>query len=287
MLNQFFGHYLLNKGILTQNQLCEVLQSEQHSKVKLGVLAVDAGLMTAAQVESIHHLQWLQDKRFGELAIQQGYLTREQVQQLLDSQQSGHLVLMQTIADRGYMTLNEVEEALAEFRKEYNITSNLDADDNVVIKKLTDFSSAGDRAASFYDYVGLLLRNVVRFLNGTPFSVKQFAEREQKGKWYVCQQIVGDLSLSTGLLMDETVLLEIASRFYGEKLSVADELALDSVSEFLNVHNGVFCSLLSDAGFKTDLQPPFGSRDEKPFQAAVYRIAVGTSFGQFELILSL
>lgn len=288
MLNQFFGHFLLNKGFLTQNQLCEILRSEQQVKVKLGVLAVEAGLMTAAQVESIHHLQWSQDEKFGNLAIQQGYLTEVQVNRLLDSQQKGHLTLMQAIADRNYMTLAEVEAALADFRKEYNITENLSntEDNNKIIKKLADFSDAGEKAELLYDYIGLLLRNVVRFLNGTPFAVKQVAKCPDT-QWYVSQQIVGDLSLTTGLLMDEVVLLETASRFYGEKLWAPEEMALGSVGEFLNVHNGVFGGALSERGLTTDLQPPVVQKAANQADASSYHIVIGTSFGQFVLVLFL
>ncbi|MBP2652220.1 MAG: hypothetical protein H6Q74_3045 [Firmicutes bacterium] len=288
MLNQFFGHFLLNKGMLTQGQLCAVLQSEQQIKVKLGILAVDAGLMTAAQVVRIHQLQLSKDKRFGELAIQEGYLTSQQVDRLLEFQQQGHLTLMQAIADNGYMTLAEVAAALADFRKEYDITENsLDIDtNNEVIKKMLDFAAAGDRAELLYDYVGLLLRNVVRFLNDTPFICAPITEGEQDHKWYASQQIIGDIALSTGMIMDEAVMLEIASRFYGEKLSEVDEMALGSIGEFLNVNNGVFGSSMSDNDLMTDLQAPVVKSGDINFYATNYRVAVGTSFGQFELILS-
>jgi len=87
--------------------------------------------------------------------------------------------------------------------------------------------------------------------------------------------------------MDESTLLGIASRFYGEKLSAIDELALDSVGEFLNVHNGVFCSFLADTGISADLQPPNVKEMDKPLQLSNDPISIGTSFGTFEIILSL
>jgi len=289
MSNQYFGQYLLNKGILTHVQLRRALQCEQIVKVKLGVLAANAGLMTAAQVEAVHDLQWAKDQKFGTLAVQQGYLTSEQVDGLLESQQERHLTIIQAIIDQGYMTLTAVEGALADFREEYDIKGRLhDIDDeNKAIKKLVDFSTAGDKANLLYNYVGLVQRNVVRLLNDTPFIFEQIAEYEQTPRWLARQQIIGDIPLSTGLLMDESTLLEIACRFYGEKLLAVDELVLDSVGEFLNVHNGIFCSLLSDAGVMADLRPPFVKQGDKSFQLSNYRVAVCTSFGTFEIILSL
>jgi len=287
-MNQYFGHYLLNKGILTHGQFSEVLQRERSVKVKLGVLAVNAGLMTATQVEDVHNLQRVKDQKFGALAIQQGYLSSEQVDRLLASQQEGHLAIIQAIADMGYMTLAEVEKTLADFREEYNITErDLAAEDEVeAVKRLADFSLAGDNANYLYDYVGLMLRNVVRFLNDTPY-IFVHAESEPISGWIVSQHIIGELSLSTGLFMDDHMLLEIASRFYGEKLSTVDELALDCVGEFLNVHNGVFGGSLSDAGLMVDLLPQFVTQIDKPFSATDYRVTIGTSFGRFEIMLSL
>ncbi len=287
-MNQYFGHYLLNNGILTHVQFSEVLQRERNVKVKLGVLAVNAGLMTASQVADVHNLQRAKDQKFGALAIQQGYVTSEQVDHLLESQHEGHLALILAITDLEYMTLTEVEKTLADFRKEYGLTEKQLAseDEAEVVKKLVDFSAAGDKADYLYDYVGLMLRNVVRFLNDTPY-IFVHAEPAPVSGWIVSQHIIGDLSVSTGLFMDDHVLLEIASRFYGEKLSSVDALALDCAGEFLNVHNGVFGGSLSDAGLMVDLLPQFVTQIDKPFSTTDYRVTVGTSFGMFEVILSL
>ncbi|MHC1759391.1 MAG: chemotaxis protein CheX [Negativicutes bacterium] len=287
-MNQYFGHYLLNKGILTHTQLAEVLQRERNAKVKLGLLAINAGLMTAAQVEEVHLFQRVKDQKFGILAEQQGYVTSEQLDQLLSSQHEGHLALIQVIADLGYMTLPALEKALADFRREYDVTdmAQESEDETELVKKFADFSAAGDEDGLLYDYVGLMLRNVVRFLNDTPFIIVN-ADPAPTSGWIVSQHIVGKFSLSTGLYMDDRMLLEIASRFYGESLPTVDEMAMDCAGEFLNVHNGVWSSSLSDAGIVVDLLPQFVLQTDRPFSSTDYRIALGTSFGRFEIILSL
>lgn len=289
-MNQHFGHYLLNKGILAQNQLVEVFQRERNVKVKLGVLAVNSGLMTAAQVEEVHHLQRVKDQKFGVLAVEQGYLSSAQVDQLLASQCAGHLSLMQAIADIGFMTLAEVEKALRDFRDEYGITAdktNAAKGENEIIRKAVDFSAAGESADLLYDYVGLVLRNIVRFLNDTPFIIPQNKDRVEVPRWMVSQQIIGDISLRTGLLMEDKVLLEVASRFYGETLSTIDRLSLDCAGEFINVHNGVFGASLSDAGLMVDLEPQWVERESSSATPLDYRVKVGTSFGLLEIVLSL
>lgn len=285
MLNLNFGHYLMNKGLLMPVQLCEVFKNAQSVTVKLGILAVNAGLMTAAQVEAVHNLQRVKDEKFGILAVSQGYLTYEQLEALLASQEKGQLSLMQVIVDEGYMTLAAVEQALANYRQEYGITEQDINDECKVINKLLDFSAAGDNADILAVYVGLTLRNIVRFLDDTPYVLAQ--PPEQTATCLVSQRIHGEIALGTGLSMDETVLLAIASRFYGERLTVVDELALDSVGEFLNVHNGVFCSSLSDVGVQIDLEPQCVQRGKICHDDQSFHVGIGTSFGQFELILTL
>ena len=289
MLNQFFAHYLLNQGVLTRCELRDILANERQVTVKLGVLAVNAGLMTAEQVVETHSLQFSQDKKFGQLAIELGYLTLSQVEALVATQQESHLSLMQAAADKGYMTLAEIEQALAAFREEYGLNQAEDEKDYSlpVLKQLVDFPPANGETDCLYEYTGLFLRSIVRFLNDTPFIDALPMKQEEEEKWYISQAIFGDLSLSAGILASEDVLKAVASRFYGEELTEINELVLDSVKEFLNVQNGVFCGVLSEQDLKSDLRPPTAEQGEPHFSGKERRIPLNTSFGSFELILSV
>ena len=173
MFNQHFGQYLLNQKIITAAQLIEVMDYERSVRVKLGVLAINAGLMTGAQVETVHHLQRLKDKRFGELAVEQGYLTYPQLEDLLQNQHSRHLGLSQVIIDKEYLTLEQLEGILISYKAESQLSEeqlqaigvmNLDQAGVAVL----DFSAAGSQEKVYHDYIGLLQRNIVRFLDVDP-----------------------------------------------------------------------------------------------------------------------
>lgn len=291
MLNQYFGQYLLNKGILTPTQYYDVLRHEKSTRVKLGILAINAGFMTAAQVGKVHNLQRVQDKKFGELAVEQGYLSDAQVGQLLDSQSQGHLAMIQTIADKSYLTLNAIETALADFRAEYGrldaaLVSYNPIDEDAVIRSCIDLSQAGGRADYLYQYVNLLLRNILRFLNEAAVILPTSADGDKSAEWVASQTITGETAFSVNLCMNETVLLAIASRFNNEPLSLANELAIDSIGEFLNVHNGVFCGNLSENGIRSDLQAQVVRRDSTNTVRDL-EVPIGTSFGRFDLVFSL
>lgn len=101
MFTQFFGNYLLNQKLVTPEQLVDALQEKQNTRMKLGVLAINAGYMTASQVERVHELQSKMDKRIGDIAVELGYMTEDQVMELLHAQPLGYLLLGQALVDKG------------------------------------------------------------------------------------------------------------------------------------------------------------------------------------------
>lgn len=213
MLNQYFGQYLLNNGIIKAEQLYDAINAQQSVHIKIGVLAINAGYMTAEQVEKVHALQYAKDRRFGEIALEQGYLTGAQLDELLTSQEQRSLILSQTIVDKGYLTLEQLEKALESYRLEANLsTEQLKAlqsmDFDAAVRILADFSLSGTNEDLYYDYAALLLRNIVRFLDEIPVLGTHIPDGNIQSKWLACQEVKGEITLFTGLTMDDNVLLK-------------------------------------------------------------------------------
>lgn len=292
MFNQHFGQYLLNQKKITAKQLIEVMDYERSARVKLGILAINAGFMTGAQVEAVHHLQRIKDKRFGELAVEQGYLTYGQLEDLLENQHSRHLGLSQVIVDKEYLTLEQLEEALISYKKENQLSEEelqaldvMNLDQSSVV--LLDFSETGPQEKVYHDYIGLLQRNIVRFLDADPVIGKNEPIGHTASKWLVQQTITGTNNLFTGLAMDDATLLEIARNYSGEVLTEIDELAKDSAAEFLNMVNGIFCVNASNQGIELDLQLQKILQNQTPALKNGYRIPIELSFGKLDVILSV
>ena len=112
MFTQFFGSYLLNKKIVSPANLRLALEKKDSTRVKLGVLAINAGYMTSKQVDAVHRKQATVDKRIGDIAVEMGYLTEAQVEELLSSQKTGCLLLGQALVDMGCLTNEEFEMVL-------------------------------------------------------------------------------------------------------------------------------------------------------------------------------
>lgn len=291
MFNQYFGQYLLSKNKITADQLVEVMDYERSVRVKLGLLAINAGFMTAEQVERIHELQRVKDQRFGEIAVAQGYLTYAQLEDLLENQHCRHLGLSQVLADKGYLTLTELEEVLAAYKADNQLPNEQEQrvsamDLEQVSRGFLDFSAAGAQGEVYQEYIALLQRNMVRFLDETPLLSPGGSTITSTHPWLIHQNISGEIGLFTGLAMDDNALLAIARHYSGEVLTEIDDLAKDSVAEFLNMVNGIFCVNASNKGMELDLQLQKIAYKQVPALKNAYQIPITLSFGKIDVLLA-
>ena len=74
MFAQFFGAFLLNNKLVSPETLAQAIDDKKNTRMRLGVLAINAGLMTAEQVEHVNVAQQSVYKRFGELLCPLGRL---------------------------------------------------------------------------------------------------------------------------------------------------------------------------------------------------------------------
>lgn len=290
MYTQYLGQYLFNNNLISANQLYELLSLEDATRVKLGVLAINSGFMSAQQVEEVHELQRTMDRRFGELAIGKGYLTQSQLDNLLSQQDSRHLGLSQAIIDKGYLTLTQLETALKQFKEDTQLSDEelriiQSGDIDKIVPLFLNFPD-NNCPLFYYDYVALLLKNIIRFLDERPILSRPQPINKAIDGWLVSQEAIGLYTISTGLILDDSVLITLASRFSQEPLTHVDELAKDSICEFLNLHNGIFLINLSDKGFEFDLKPQT-LLPTSGTQAIGYRIPIDLSCGRIELVLSI
>ena len=286
MFSQYFGQYLLNKSLLTAEQLSEAISYERTASPKLGVLAIDAGFMTAAQVEKVHFLQHSLDKKFGEIAVDKGYMSVGQLDDLLRSQKSKRLNLSQVIVDKGYLSLMQLESVLAKYNEDNKLTQVQinaleDNDFDKIARMYLNFSTAGAEADLLYAYAALAMRCFLRILGEKPVIDATVPQRR-----LITQSMAGECKLFTGMTMDDSCLLQIARRYSGEDLATVDELSIDCVAEFLNEINGLFTVNMSDMGIEFNLQPPNMPENKMPADNS-YHFSIVTSCGAVGLHLAL
>lgn len=286
MFSQYFGHYLLNRELISKDQLADALDFQQSVHVKFGVMAVDEGFMTSAQVEEVHEKQKQMDKRFGEIAVDLGYLTNEQVELLVGKQKQSHLYLAQALVDRGYMTIEQFSSALNDYKKENSLSdAQFEAIKSGDIDALVDQVIDIAKKETYGQYLTLFAKNMIRFIDDQAFVDVATLDNALQGKWLVHQTIEGKAPLFTAICADEDLFLYIASKYAEETLSEVDEMAQASVSEFLNLHNGIYLVNMSNNGIELSMKPQQVS-ENATVSGDSFVVTISTSKGPFQLILS-
>ena len=257
MFTQFFGSYLLNHKIISADNLKVAMEKKDSTRVKLGVLAINAGYMTAKQVDAVHRKQQTVDKRIGDIAVEMGYLTTEQVEELLSSQKTGCLLLGQALVDMGCLTNEEFEQVLTSYKKENNLTdSDFTADDNQKTASVISafYNIEGEYAMYCSEYINILFKNLIRFV-GDDFTPLATADVKNSDT-VVKQAIGGDFSALTAISAGDEAAIVFASRYSEEELSENDAYTKDVISEFLNLSNGLYTVNISNStGKELSLKP--------------------------------
>jgi hypothetical protein len=291
MFSQFFGQYLLKRNYLSAGQLRFVMSLQDFAKVKLGIVAIDEGLMTAEQVETVHAMQARVDKRFGELAIEGGYLDAAQVDVLLSRQNTRHLSLSQTLVDEEIMSFETVERVLAEYKaecglSEYEFEALRSEDSDTLAETLGDMPGL-DGSHLRTGYMSLFVRNLIRFVDENIVMERAEQVGERPFECLVLQEMQGKHGGYTGLAGPQRSASGFAARY--AKLDEADlELTADGLGEFLNVQNGLFLSKLSNDWVEMELGvPQFRQKGTLRPNGALYAVPFVLPFGRFDLLVGL
>lgn len=257
MFGQLFGKYLVNKGLLTNEDYRALINKQLNVRAKLGTIAVAEGLMTVERAEKVNRLQKQHDKRFGDVAVEKGYLTETQVEELLKKQGNPYMQFLEALLDSGKITVSQLDTEFAAFQKENGFSAEdieaLKHDDFERLVPIFAFSSK----PYVTDIVCLILRNINRFVS-RDFYIGKISHIDYLD--YKClagQRTDGEHEIYLGLAGVESTegFQKIASAFIdGEYMSVNED-ALDAVCEFINCNSGLLAAEESKKGKEFDLKP--------------------------------
>ena len=292
MFTQFFGNYLLNQKLVSTWQLTEALKLQKTTRLKLGVLAINAGYMNSQQVEEVHRAQARIDKRIGDIAVDMGYLTVEQVEELLSTQKTGHLLLGQALVDKGYMTTRQFESALNSY-KEKNAITDSDFTDvqnqkiQNVIKNFYNFNSF-KYAEIYTDYVSLLFKNIIRFIGDDFTPLEAQTVNDYQTSWFAYQNIKGKFNAFTAIEGNEISFINFASRYADDDFNDNNVYVKASIGEFLNLHNGLFTvNMSNDRQLELEMTPQsVDNRKNLRTSSVAFFIPICFPFGTINIIIS-
>ncbi|MDE7287219.1 MAG: chemotaxis protein CheX [Lachnospiraceae bacterium] len=261
MVAIILGTYLQKKGLLTYEQLENLLLQQRRIHVKLGLIAVSEGLMMQEETDKINEMQAAMDKKFGDIAIEQGYLTEGEVEALLKKQGNAYLKFAQALEDQQLMTVEQLEQYMMDFQMENQMTfSDMeDLKSGDVDRILPLYIPAGQE--KYLDAMGTALRTIMRCVDTEIYFEKAYVASECEGAYGAIQCIDGERSLSCGMIGKGQALLPVASAFGKEEFEEMNEDALDAIGELLNCISGLYASGISRGGVYVELYPPEYSTD--------------------------
>jgi CheY-specific phosphatase CheX len=245
-LARFFGQYLLEKGILSRQQLLDALAKQRSKVEKLGELAVRKGYLKPEDVERIHREQQKTDLFFGQLAVKMGLLTEEQVNELLNIQRSNHVFLGEVLVELGYLTKAQVEEELKKFQHEEEEISFSVAKDFPYSTILNILASTAEK----------------QFRRVADMRVKFSEPKEETGETpnlYVSifLDLKGDIQASLLLKLSAEVAHHVAKHLLKDSKLLQDEAYVkDAASEFFNILCGNLLSKFMEIGKSCDISVP-------------------------------
>lgn len=273
---KFFGHYLLDEGKITSEQLTEAIDHQSKNNLSLGELAVRDDLISEKEANTINDKQRILDQRFGEVAISLGLLTDPQIGELLQIQKKEKIFFGEVLILKNFMTQEILDNELALFEKQQHIE----------VVELDDKIKAIDKDGLIKDAIGILQTLYSRVVHDHIKLVQIDSTNDRQGI-ITLQKMRGDIHLNFALQPEDAVSLAISSKFLKMDFDSVDEMVIDIISEFTNVVLGNIAVKFSAGSTKVDLTPPVIVESSEFKYSDYYSFDFVTTQGNLTLYLKL
>lgn len=230
MAVKFLGQFLMERGVITPQQLLAAIEAQRASNPLLGELAVQQGLLSQAQASHINQRQRVEDRRFGDIAQEMGLLDASQVAALLAAQKAGRKLLGQVLLEQGVVDAQRLEAELAAHR----------ADQDAARHALTA-GVAGHPLAGFADdTIALCARLFPRMLDSQCQAAGLLEPAHLHAYPHVAHvRVEGERPLFIGLACEHATMQALTCALLKIGPEQCDEeLALDGMGEVVNVLMG-------------------------------------------------
>ncbi|MDE6220344.1 MAG: chemotaxis protein CheX [Lachnospiraceae bacterium] len=256
MINRLFGNYLVEKQILTQSQLDDLLPVPKDFKADTATIAVINKVLTSAAVQQLLARLDKSKERFGEAAIEAGYLSDEKLDEILTYQSNTFMKFIQCLLNRGIFRLEQISPLLNEFQQlrgysDAQISSLIHDDLEQCINIFAPMKSA-----KLKEFTLTLVQTIRRLIDCDAYLDKAYIANCLQLDKYACQTIAGDMHMKVYISAPDNGLLAIANYFTENTYNAVDEDALDNVGEFINCVNGLFATNLSYEDISIDMYSP-------------------------------
>ncbi len=113
-----FGEFLLNQGLVKEEELVSALDEQQQNKMPMGQMAVQKGLLDSKDLFKVltEQRKRVRDANdFGGIALEMGLLNQQQVEELVESQTTTNDLLGNLLVEKGILPREKLVEVLREY----------------------------------------------------------------------------------------------------------------------------------------------------------------------------
>lgn len=254
---KFFGEYLVDKGIITREQLAEAVKIQQGVKRPLCAMAIEKGFLGPQQLAALDaEIQEADGESVG-VEIKDDMMTFKQKKQPYHGMSDKGLYLAEALAQQGYVKLTDLARLFVEYKKEALQTDRQFWMNQHIRETILP-------SMPHKEIVSLMLQVTIdTFIEYTKQSIRvvgvqeDIEVRHEKSAEYIfTQQVLGDRNFYFVIGLPESLTLAIASHILGQLRGEVDEMVLDAVAEFLNVVLGNALRKLSMKNVKLTARAP-------------------------------
>lgn len=280
MKSNNLAQYLLNEGVMPLEEIEPLLPKIREREIQLPVIALRRRMV---EPEVLDELKVFSTEDFVRVAVERGILTQAQTEALSRETGGESLHFAQYLLDEGMLDFSELDvyfrarEQMKELPVHYAVRT-----------------LCGERLAKeavFYsDFMEIFMDSLMDFLHAPavlalePVDAAEFASG--LATHAVSQRMGGDIGIVTGILAEDAAFLELAGRYSEEDLTEIDEMAVDSIQEFLNVINGIYSIQLAERGVEVELEVPRWGAVVVPHGQRQLILRVCTDFGRIYAIVA-
>ena len=292
MLTQFFGNYLVDKNMITSDQLLRALSRKHENNQTMASMAFSSGYMTEEEVEDVRNMQVVKDEEFTRIAFDMNYLTKKQAEELEEAHHFGYLLLARAVIDLGFCTLDKMAQAIADYEYDFQLSfsSCMNFDDDKIQEMMHNYYKFPDdgEMTPAEEYAVMLMHNIIRFvgddfrLAGKLTTIPIVPEMNVD-----IQYISGDLKGKTAIVGYRKYVKKFAERYAGEVLE-DDEYIDVAVQDFLNQHNGLYSITMSEVhDVEIELTATEGKQLDKEDIDYKYILPIEFTFGTIYFCFSI
>lgn len=249
MSSMFFGHYLLENGIIDREALLDAIERQRKTNRSLPDIAVEDGLLDQAKADQIHAVFRLSNSSHEDLCLSEGRLSRSDVEKLAQKQSAQWLRIGAALVKGGHLT----DEALAAHLDAFNAIETAEQ------KTLESDFDHLEESTIVRACTELALRHVAR-ISGAPVKLQRIDPSNgtlKPGYRRFAQHIVGDRDFCVTVDLGDPLFSTAAQGMLGIQVDPDSDAARDAGCELINLIGGNACTRLEPEGYSLRPQPPY------------------------------